>query len=106
MELNKAIRVAVINLEEYDEIEPQYIKEDLGYEKPNIAQDTDDKVFYDVAEYMGSIYSLAGFIQAINDEKLDSLENSFVRAFVVDTENEEVQPIEYSIYCIEQGQAE
>lgn len=63
-------RIYVINLEKTE---------------TNVGQDTDTKTFIEISENLGSVYSLTGFIQALNDEEIN-INNSFVKGVVMDTE--------------------
>ena len=92
----KELRIYVIDLDELKEQEEE-IKKALGYKENHyldINQRTDDNIFIEVAEILGGVMSLGYFIQAINDQELDNLTNSFVRAYIVETDDENVEPIE------------
>ena len=92
----KELRIYMVNLDELEEHNDE-ICEVLGFEEGyelDINQQTDDNVFIEVAESLGGVMSLGYFIQAINDQELDNLTNSFVRAYIIDTDNENVEPIE------------
>jgi len=58
---------------------------DLDKTETNVGQDTDTKTFIEISENLGSVYSLNGFIQALNDEEIN-INNSFVKCVVMDTE--------------------
>ena len=92
----KELRIYVIDLDELEEQEEE-IKEELGYKENHyldITQQTDDNTFIRVAEIMGGVMSWGYFMQAINDQELDNLTDSFVRAYIVETDDENVAPIE------------
>ena len=48
-----------------------------------IGQDTTIEEFADIAEQLGTVYTLSNFLQKINDEELDNLTNCFVRGALV-----------------------
>ena len=69
--------VAVINLE----------KASFG-----ISQNTDDTEFYNKAKELKSIYSLGDFEQAVNDQELDNLTDSYIRILLV-SKDEKVEAL-------------
>ena len=48
-----------------------------------VGQDTTIEEFADIAEQLGTVYTLSNFLQKINDEELNTLTNCFVKGATV-----------------------
>ena len=49
----------------------------------DVGQDTTIEDFAEIAEQLGTVYTLSNFLQKINDEELDDLTNCFVKGALV-----------------------
>lgn len=47
-----------------------------------VGQDTTIETFADIAEQLGTVYSLSNFLQKINDNELKNFSNTFVRGAI------------------------
>ena len=48
------------------------------WDKDDLICDLSDSEFMDKAEFQGTVYSLAGFVDAYNNERVDTI-NTFIR---------------------------
>ena len=65
---------------------------DLDSIEYDVNQNTNDEDFYEIAKELKSVYSIGDFEQAVNDQELDNLTNSFIRILLV-SKDEKVEPL-------------
>lgn len=74
----------------------------------NISMDNcmEGEGFIEIAEQLGTVYSLGAFIENINNQELDNFTGSFVRACLVnvDEPNEVINISNFNTLCLYDGE--
>jgi len=75
---NYEIRIYIIDLDE--------IKDYSNFKDVTIDSRTEDEEFIEIAEQLGTVYSLGAFIENINNQELDNFSNCYVRACLINVD--------------------